>query len=95
MANIINNSACVKLEDLCITKEKLAWCLYADLVCLDYDGAVVDACIVALISALRTVTLPHVQHDIELDTKLVDNNNRKPLPVYTIPVSTTFAIFEE
>lgn len=54
LADIINNSACIKLEDLCITKEKLAWCLYADLFCLDYDGAVIDACVIALISALKT-----------------------------------------
>lgn len=41
------------------------------------------------------VTLPHVEHDVELDTKLVNNEERKPLSVYSTPVCTTFAIFDE
>lgn len=45
---------CINLEELCLLKDKLAWCLYADLVCLDYDGALLDACIVALMACLRS-----------------------------------------
>lgn len=93
--DIIRNSECVKLEELCITKEKLAWCLYADLICLDYDGALIDACIVALVTALKTVRLPHVEHDPVLDYKQVNEEQKWPINVYSIPLCTTFAMFEE
>lgn len=93
--DVIKNSECVKLEELCITKEKLAWCLYADLICLDYDGALIDACVTALMAALKTVKLPQVQHDPVTDSKEVDENERLPINVYSIPICTTFATFEE
>lgn len=93
--DIIKNSDCVKLEELCITKEKLAWCLYADLICLDCDGALIDACIIALMAALKTVQLPRVEHDPVLDNKEVNNKEKSPINVYNIPVCTTFAMFEE
>lgn len=93
--DVIKHSDCVKLEELCITKEKLAWCLYADLICLDYDGALIDACVIALVAALKTVKLPQVEHDSVLDKKEVNEEERVPLNVYSIPVSTTFAVFEE
>nr|AEE62451.1 unknown [Dendroctonus ponderosae] len=53
IADVIENSRCINLEELCLLKDKLAWCLYADLVCLDYDGSLLDACIVALMACLR------------------------------------------
>lgn len=54
IADIIENSGCIDVKDLCIAKEHLVWCLYADIVCLDYDGAIIDACLLAIIAALRT-----------------------------------------
>lgn len=53
LADIIANSSCVNLQDLCIVKDKLAWVLYCDIVCLDHDGCILDAAIVALVAALR------------------------------------------
>ncbi|CAH2000596.1 unnamed protein product [Acanthoscelides obtectus] len=52
--DIIENSQCIDLTDLCIFPDKLAWCLYIDFICLDFDGSVVDACIIALVGALKT-----------------------------------------
>lgn len=51
---ILFNSGAVDLKDLCIHKDKLAWVLYCDIVCVDYDGAVIDACIGALMAALKS-----------------------------------------
>lgn len=45
-------------------------------------------------AALRTVKLPAVSYDPELDTKVVDDTQKKPLQIYSSPVSTTFAIFD-
>lgn len=42
-----------------------------------------------------SVSLPNVDHDVELDSKVVNDEERTPLPLYNVPVCTTFAIFEE
>lgn len=52
--DILANSATLDLKELCICKDKLVWALYCDLICIDYDGSVTDACIGALIAALKT-----------------------------------------
>lgn len=44
----------MNLEDLCIAPDQLVWVLYCDLVCLNHDGALTDACVIAMISALKT-----------------------------------------
>jgi exosome complex component RRP43 len=54
MAEVIANSACVDCKQLCVATDKVAWVLYCDLVCLDYDGSVLDACVASLFAALKT-----------------------------------------
>lgn len=95
LADIIVNSACLDLKELCIFPDKLAWCLFVDLICLDFDGAVIDACVLALLGALQSVSLPSVDYDPALDNKLVNLEERKPLNVKTTPIATTFAIFDD
>lgn len=51
---ILMNSEAIDLKDLCICKDKLVWVVFCDLVCIDYDGSVLDACIGALMAALKT-----------------------------------------
>lgn len=53
LADILANSDCVNLKDLCIAKDDLAWVLYCDIVCLDNDGCVLDAAFIALLAALK------------------------------------------
>lgn len=43
----------VDLNDLCISEGKAVWVLYADIVCLNDDGNVFDASLLALVSALK------------------------------------------
>lgn len=52
--NILRNSAAIDLKDLCVYKGKLVWVLYCDLVCINYDGSIIDACIGALTATLST-----------------------------------------
>jgi len=42
----------IDLETLCIEEKKAVWVLFADIVCVNYDGNVFDACVIALITAL-------------------------------------------
>lgn len=51
--DLIVNSKWIDLKQLCITKEKLAWVLYCDITCLDYDGSILDAVAVAFSAAIR------------------------------------------
>lgn len=54
VADIIENSKCFDLTDLCIHPDKLVWVLYCDIICLNHDGALTDACVIALTAALKT-----------------------------------------
>ncbi|XP_051169100.1 exosome complex component RRP43-like [Leptopilina boulardi] len=92
---ILSNSAILDLKDLCICKDKLAWVLYCDLVCIDFDGSVIDVCIGALMAALETLTLPEVTYDTETKVIVTNAEKRIPLPLKPITVSLTFASFDE
>lgn len=61
MLDILTESKCIDERSLCIAPGKLAWALYIDLICLNHEGNVQDACVLAMISALRTVRLAEVK----------------------------------
>lgn len=54
VSDIVINSKCVNLKDLCIVPDKLVWVVYCDMVCIDNDGSLVDACIMTLMASLKT-----------------------------------------
>ncbi|XP_045763583.1 exosome complex component RRP43-like [Maniola jurtina] len=95
VSDIVTNSKCVDLKDLCIISDKLAWVVYCDLVCLDYDGSVVDACIIAIMTSLKTLSLPSVTFDIETEETKVDTSVRLPLQIHGLPVATSFAVYQQ
>lgn len=95
IAETLTHSGCVDLTDLCIVPEHLAWVLHCDLICLDHDGSLLDACVIALVTALRTVKLPHVSYDVEKEATVVSTEKRNKLQVYNTPVATTYAIFDD
>nr|XP_020634806.1 exosome complex component RRP45B-like [Pogona vitticeps] len=53
IADVIENSQIVLKEDLCIVDGKIAWVLYCDIICLDYDGNLLDASLCAFLAALK------------------------------------------
>ncbi|XP_023570796.1 exosome complex component RRP43 isoform X3 [Octodon degus] len=95
IADVIENSQIIQKEDLCISSGKLAWVLYCDLICLDYDGNILDACTFALLAALKNVQLPEVS--INEETSLAEVNLKKKsfLNIRTHPVATSFAVFDD
>lgn len=94
--NIVEDAKCINLKDLCIVQDMLVWVLYCDIICLDYDGGVIDAALVALVTALNTVKLPHVEYDVDVgEIMSVDLAKRKALQVHALPVAITYVIFEE
>ena len=45
---------------------QLVWVLYCDLLCLDYDGNITDACVLALLAALKNGKNSVFQLDFEM-----------------------------
>ncbi|ESO99081.1 hypothetical protein LOTGIDRAFT_201434, partial [Lottia gigantea] len=93
--DVLQNSGCINLEDLCITPGKLVWSLQCDMICLDYDGNVTDACVLSLISALKNTLLPTVKVNEETEAIETDDINIINLPVQSTPIATTFAVFDD
>lgn len=60
LMEVVDNSGLVDRRSLCVSPGKLAWVINADLVCLNYDGNVLDASVKALVAGLRSVQLPSV-----------------------------------
>uniref|UniRef100_A0A3B3DJ70 Ribosomal RNA-processing protein 43 n=1 Tax=Oryzias melastigma TaxID=30732 RepID=A0A3B3DJ70_ORYME len=73
---------------------QLCWVLYCDIMCLDYDGNILDACIIALLAALKNTRLPKVTINKVTCKPEVDSKERHKLPVHKHPVSTSFSIIE-
>lgn len=95
MDSLIIESGCISLEDLCIEEGKLCWVLYCDMVCLDFDGNLLDACCVALLAALKNTLLPTVKSNEDTGLPETDLSCKKCLALSSCPVSTTFAVFDD
>uniref|UniRef100_A0A8C2U9M6 Ribosomal RNA-processing protein 43 n=1 Tax=Coturnix japonica TaxID=93934 RepID=A0A8C2U9M6_COTJA len=95
IADVIENSQMIAKEDLCIAGGKLAWVLYCDIICLDYDGNILDASTFALLAALKNVQLPSVTVNEETGLSEVNLKQKNPLVIRKHPVATSFAIFDD
>lgn len=93
--DIVLNSGIMDFKELCITKEKLVWNLYCDLACLDHNGCVLDTSIIALIAALKSVSLPKVIFNSETGEIQVDEYERKLLTIKSIPIGASYIFFDE
>lgn len=80
------------MEKLCIEEGKLAWCLNLDLTCLDYDGNVAEACVLAATAALAGLTLPRVTTEEGKINVLLDRDRAE---VTTGPLAATFAVLAD
>ncbi|XP_023661056.2 exosome complex component RRP43 isoform X2 [Paramormyrops kingsleyae] len=94
IADVIDSSNVIQKEDLCIEKGKLSWVLYCDIICLDYDGNLLDTCVVALLAALKNARLPEVTINKETDLAEVNTDKLHHLNVSKHPVSSSFSIFD-
>ncbi|KAK1800370.1 hypothetical protein P4O66_005600 [Electrophorus voltai] len=95
IADVIDSSNIIKKEDLCIEKSKLCWVLYCDIMCLDYDGNLLDACIITLLAALKNAQLPKVTINKETDLAEVELQHKRHLQIRCHPVASSFAVFDD
>jgi len=108
IADILATSGVIDCRRLCVTAGKLAWILYCDVICLDLDGNLFDACLLSVMAALSATSLPKVSMDetskvvtVEMTEggnagsgKRADGVRRMPLGVSDIPVSSSFSVFD-
>ncbi|RIA82903.1 exosc8 protein [Glomus cerebriforme] len=89
---LLKISKVIDLKTLCIEEGKAVWVLFADIVCVNYDGNVFDACVIALISALMNVRLPKAFYE----DGLVKATEEKSITLSIIrtPYSASFAMFD-
>jgi len=83
----IRESHMVDVSQLVIEKDKSVVGVFADIVVIDYDGNLFDACSYAATAALLTATTPTWNMVDDKPTKV--DGEETPLPTTTIPVSIT------
>ncbi|XP_017892317.1 exosome complex component RRP43-like, partial [Ceratina calcarata] len=64
-------------------------------ICINYDGSIIDACIGALTATLNTLTLPETVYNEQTGAVSVHSIKRRRFTVKALPVSVTFAIFDD
>lgn len=94
ISDVIESSEVIQTEDLCIERGKLCWVLYCDIMCLDYDGNVLDASLIALVAALKNTQLPKVTLNSETCAPEVNVEKRHRLRIQKHPVCASFAVFD-
>ncbi|CAD6891934.1 unnamed protein product [Tilletia laevis] len=96
LLDILANSNAVPLDSLLIEHARAAWCLYIDIVCLAYDGNVLDAAVLAVMGALRDVRLPEAWWDSDKHRALCSPRPQsyRPLRIEAHPLSFSFGIHE-
>merc|ERR1712080_789533 len=93
--DVLTSSQMMRRESLCVVRDKLCWCLYIDVLCLDYDGNTLDACVTAMTAALRNVVLPSADYNTETEEITVDTKSKQSLTMRCTPISTSFIIFDD
>ncbi|KIY68420.1 hypothetical protein CYLTODRAFT_374405 [Cylindrobasidium torrendii FP15055 ss-10] len=90
----LTSTGTISLEDLCIQPGKAAWVLFVDATCINYDGNVFDATLLAMIAALKNVTLPKATFDEDTGRTVCTRKESAPLNLKCLPISFTFGIFD-
>ncbi|KAF2353647.1 Exoribonuclease phosphorolytic domain 1 [Trinorchestia longiramus] len=93
LSNLLDNNEVVNYEDLCIVPNKWVWCLYCDVVCLDFDGNLVDASLLSVLAALLHLSLPLVSMNPDTGSLTLSAQHIQKLAIKNRPVSTTFGIY--
>ncbi len=75
----IRESKMIDLESLVIEPGKKVWIIFADIDVIDFDGNLIDACTLAVVSALRSAIVPGSK----------EGSKDFQLPVRSLPISVT------
>ncbi|PAV21441.1 ribosomal S5 domain 2 [Pyrrhoderma noxium] len=84
----------VPLSSLCIQPGRAAWVLYVDATCINYDGNVFDAALLAMTAALKNTRLPKARYDVDLAQTLCTRKEKIPLQLNRTPLAYSFGIYD-
>ncbi|CAH0519463.1 unnamed protein product [Peronospora belbahrii] len=96
LTRIILGSRVVEMESLSIVNGQSAWKLVIDVYCINHDGNVLDAALVSIMAALRTLKLPVTSiNEADNVVSIVPNGDATPLRVEHCAYATSFAVVDD
>ncbi|ORY61172.1 ribosomal protein S5 domain 2-type protein [Leucosporidium creatinivorum] len=97
LRDILIASNVLPLASLIIEPAKAAFVVYLDVVCLNFDGGILDAAVLACVGALKNLRLPKATWDPDTGATLCEPISEKAqgesIPLNPLPLSVTFGIF--
>lgn len=90
----LTSSGMLPRDSLCIERGKAVWTLYVDATCINYDGNVFDAALIAMVAALRNTSLPKASYSEETGRTTCSRKEPQPLAIQKFPTSFSFGIFD-
>jgi len=86
----------VPVDQFKIPNTDLMWYLYVDIYCLDYNGNVFDACLIALLAAIENVSLPEITTTENALKQQIFTSDKKgrALKISRYPLSLTHSIMD-
>ncbi|KAJ7494707.1 ribosomal protein S5 domain 2-type protein [Mycena galericulata] len=87
-------SSTISLSSLVIHPSKAVWVLYVDATCINYDGNVFDAALIAMVAALRNTVLPKATYNVETGLTSCFRKETIPLQVLKTPACMSFGVFD-
>lgn len=105
VVSAINACNAVDLQQMCIVEGQAAWVAYLDLYCLEDDGSVFDAALLAAMGALQLTELPAVHLNKGMVTYAADEDamevgegsfhtSRRRLKVKDLALSSTVGFYQ-
>ncbi|KAB5594156.1 Exosome complex component RRP43 [Ceratobasidium theobromae] len=92
--DILTSSGAIDLKTLCIHPGKAAWVIYVDAVCINYDGNILDATMLAVVAALQNAQIPVATYDPEAERTTCSRIERVPLVLTHMPITISFGVFD-
>ncbi|KAI0340831.1 hypothetical protein BDW22DRAFT_1378258 [Trametopsis cervina] len=87
-------SGILSTKSLCIHRGKAAWVLYVDATCINYDGNVFDATLLAMVAALQNTLLPKATFNEDTGRTTCSRKQKQPLQLGRLPISMSFGMFD-
>ncbi|XP_006456898.1 hypothetical protein AGABI2DRAFT_195867 [Agaricus bisporus var. bisporus H97] len=81
-------------KSLVVHPGKFVWTLYVDATCINYDGNVFDATLIAMVSALLNTRLPKAVYNEDTGQTMCYRESTSPLALFGLPLPTSFGIFD-
>ncbi|GAA5826297.1 hypothetical protein JCM11251_007246 [Rhodosporidiobolus azoricus] len=97
LRDVLLASNIIPLSSLVIEPGKAVWVVYLDVVCLNYDGGILDAAVLAAVGALKNLTLPAAIFDVDENRAVCERNSESSpgsrIPLGGEPYSVSFGVF--